>query len=55
MIYLLFKSGYTKFINDSSMHKMKKIILIMIATLIICSCGQRGPLYLPENQPPQNQ
>ncbi|MDF1757447.1 MAG: lipoprotein [Legionellaceae bacterium] len=30
---------------------MKKIISIVIVTILICSCGQQGPLYLP-NDPP---
>ena len=31
----------------------KKLTLTVLATLLLSACGQRGPLYLPE-QAPQN-
>jgi predicted small lipoprotein YifL len=28
---------------------MKKPSLLILATLALCGCGQKGPLYLPEH------
>ncbi|MFC4701096.1 lipoprotein [Glaciecola siphonariae] len=33
----------------------QKLALTAMATLLLCACGQRGPLYLPEQAAPQNQ
>ncbi|MBW7924761.1 MAG: lipoprotein [Burkholderiaceae bacterium] len=27
-------------------------LLAVVASLLVAGCGQRGPLYLPENAPP---
>jgi predicted small lipoprotein YifL len=37
-----------------TMTMQKKFMLTAMATLLLLGCGQRGPLYLPE-QAPQNQ
>jgi predicted small lipoprotein YifL len=37
-----------------TMTTRQKLALTALATLLLVGCGQRGPLYLPE-QAPQNQ
>lgn len=33
------------------MNRIKKLVLPALLTLLLCACGQRGPLYLPEPAP----
>ncbi|MDX1838482.1 hypothetical protein DIZ81_12095 [Legionella taurinensis] len=29
-------------------------VLLAIMTLLLAACGQKGPLYLPDNNPPHS-
>ncbi|MFT5277678.1 MAG: putative small lipoprotein YifL [Glaciecola sp.] len=33
------------------MNRLSKLTLLAALTLFLCACGQRGPLYLPEQAP----
>jgi predicted small lipoprotein YifL len=33
------------------MNRIYKLALPVVLTLFLCACGQRGPLYLPEQAP----
>ena len=38
-----------------SMRYFKKSASIAALLLVLCACGQRGPLYLPETPPTETQ
>jgi predicted small lipoprotein YifL len=33
------------------MNRISKLVPLAVLTLFLCACGQRGPLYLPEQAP----
>lgn len=34
-----------------SMNRMSKLALCVVLTLVLCACGQTGPLFIPEQAP----
>jgi predicted small lipoprotein YifL len=32
---------------------MRKLLILLIAAALVCACGQKGPLYLPDKEQPK--